>query len=166
MQVELKNWRNTVLGLKTPRTCFSGKQKLPTGLHNTEPQSGDAATNCFYQNQNIQISIYPDTMYQVFRVLPYTARSRSRCKYIAPVTYFDRRSPAVRSHYPYISKRWGSNELLYRLRNSDGWRDVLGRLFRTKSVMGPPWDDYFGDLGCPPKFHKGQDACFDRGSSS
>ena len=30
-----------------------------------------------------------------------------------------------------------------RLRNSDGWRDVFLRLFRTRSVMGRLWDDNF-----------------------
>ena len=55
-----------------------------------------------------------------------------------------------------------------RLRNSDGCRDVLGRLFRTRtrSVMGRLWDDHFRDLGYPPKFYMGQDAGFDSGSSS
>ena len=52
-----------------------------------------------------------------------------------------------------------------RLRNSDGWRDVLGRLFRTRSVMGRLWDDHFRDLGHPPKFYRVQDACFICGSS-
>ena len=28
------------------------------------------------------------------------------------------------------------------------------------------WDDYFRDLGYPPKFYRGQDAGFDNGSSS
>ena len=52
-----------------------------------------------------------------------------------------------------------------RLRNSDGWRDVFWRLFRTRSVMGRLWDDHFRDLGYPPKFYRGQDAGFDSGSS-
>ena len=51
------------------------------------------------------------------------------------------------------------------LRNSDGWLDVLGRLFRTRSVMGRLWDDHFRDLGHPPKFYRVQDACFIGGSS-
>ena len=54
----------------------------------------------------------------------------------------------------------------FRLRNSDGWWDVLGRLFRTRSVMWGLWDDHFRDFGYPPKFYKGQDAGFDSGSSS
>ena len=52
-----------------------------------------------------------------------------------------------------------------RFRNSDGWRDVLGRLFRTRSVMGRLWDDHFWDLGHPPKFYRVQDAGFIGGSS-
>ena len=55
--------------------------------------------------------------------------------------------------------------LFFRLRNSDGWRDVLGRLFRTRSVMGRLWDDHFRDLGHPPKFYRVQDAGFIGGSS-
>ena len=55
--------------------------------------------------------------------------------------------------------------LVNRLRNSDGWRDVLGRLFWTKSVMGRLWDDHFRDLGHPPKFYRVQDAGFIGGSS-
>ena len=59
-----------------------------------------------------------------------------------------------------------SHHIFTRLRNSNGWRGVLGRLFRTRSVMGRLWDDHFRDLGYPPKFYKGQDACSDSGSSS
>ena len=47
-----------------------------------------------------------------------------------------------------------------RLRNSDGWRDFSGRLFRTRSVMGRLWDDHFRDLGHPPKFSRVLDAGF------
>ena len=52
-----------------------------------------------------------------------------------------------------------------RLRNSDGWWEVLGRLFQTRSVMGRLWHDRFRDLGYPPKFYRGQDAGFDSGST-
>ena len=52
-----------------------------------------------------------------------------------------------------------------RLSNSDGRRDVLGRLFRTRSFMGRLWDDHFRDLGHPPKFYRVQDAGFIGGSS-
>ena len=55
--------------------------------------------------------------------------------------------------------------LVHRFRNSDGWRDVFGRLFRTRSVMGRLWDDHFRDLGHPPKFYRVKDAGFIGGSS-
>ena len=47
-----------------------------------------------------------------------------------------------------------------RLRNKDAWRGFTRRLFRTKSVMGRPWDDHFGDLGYLPKNYGVQDARF------
>ena len=37
-----------------------------------------------------------------------------------------------------------------RLINSDGWPGVLGRHFRTRSVMGRLWDDRFRHLDHPP----------------
>ena len=52
------NWRNTDFVFKTPGMCFS--ENKTARLHHIEPQSGDAATNCFYQNPNIQICRYPD----------------------------------------------------------------------------------------------------------
>ena len=64
------------------------------------------------------------------------------------------------------SMKIGKKHWIYRLRNSDGWRDIFWRLFRTRSVMGRLWDDHFRDLGYPPKFYKGQDAGFDSGSLS
>ena len=45
-----------------------------------------------------------------------------------------------------------------RLRISDGWSGVFGRLFQTESVMGRLWDDHFRQLGHPPKFYRVQDA--------
>ena len=53
-----------------------------------------------------------------------------------------------------------------RVGNSDGWRIVLGRIFRARSVMGRLWDGHCRDLGYPPKLGKGQDAGFDSGSLS
>ena len=88
---------------------------------------------------------------------------------------YDRNNGEIKANAPYkyspISE--SANILVFhirkhvhRLRNSDGWRHVLGRLFRTRSVMGRLWDDHFRDLGYPPKFYRGQDAGFDSGSSS
>ena len=48
--------------MKPPKLCPTCqehvflKHNTTTGLHHTESQSGDASTNWFYQNQNIQIS--------------------------------------------------------------------------------------------------------------
>ena len=60
---------------------------------------------------------------------------------------------------------WREMHPMVRLRNSDGWRDVLGRLFRARSVMGRLWDEHFRDLGHPPKFYRVQDTGFMSGSS-
>ena len=39
------------------KSCFFLREnKTPAGLHHTEVRIGDAATNCFYHNPNIQIS--------------------------------------------------------------------------------------------------------------
>ena len=54
------------------------------------------------------------------------------------------RTPAVdwRNHF----RRGG-----VRLRNSDGWSEVQGRRFWTRSLMGQLWYDLFRHLGHPPK---------------
>jgi len=41
-----------------------------------------------------------------------------------------------------------------RLRIRDGWWSFLGRVFRTRSVMGRLWDDHFRHLGHPPKCYR------------
>ena len=49
-----------------PRTCcFLQKKQAPAGLHHTESQSEDAATNCCtriqtFKDPKVQISTYPD----------------------------------------------------------------------------------------------------------
>ena len=71
----------------------------------------------------------------------------------------------IQNYKLHLVAKCPSLQLKDRLRNSDGWSGVWGRLFRTKSVMGRLWDDHFRDLGYPPKFYRVRDAGFIGGPS-
>ena len=54
VQVKLK--KHNFRLQNTRHVCFPRKKTNAARLHYTESQTGDAATNCFYQNPNILIS--------------------------------------------------------------------------------------------------------------